>query len=62
MGRGTERQEGRACTRWTPGLNLRAQTYSLGVRRRVARAAVKNSFDEAVDALAKPTGVLVHTN
>lgn len=37
-------------------LNLPRERYSLGVRKRVATEAVKNSFDETVEGLEKTTG------
>jgi hypothetical protein len=40
-------------------LNLPDEKYSLEVRRRVAEFVAKNSYDEAVDALAKTTGAPV---
>jgi hypothetical protein len=40
-------------------LNLPEEKYSLEVRRRVAESVAKNSYDEAVDTLAKATGAPV---
>ena len=40
-------------------LNLPKDSYSLGVRRRAAEEAAKNSFDEVVEALKKTTGAPV---
>ncbi len=40
-------------------LNLPKERYSLGVRKRVATEAVKNSFDETVEGLEKTTGAHV---
>jgi hypothetical protein len=40
-------------------LNLPAETYSFGVRRRVAEEVARGSFDEAVDALGRTTGAAV---
>ena len=37
-------------------LNLPRERYSLGVRKRVATEAVKNSFDETVEELERTTG------
>lgn len=37
-------------------LNLPAERYSHGVRRRVAEEAARGSFDDAVEAVAKTTG------
>lgn len=37
-------------------LNVPSETYSHGVRRRVAEEAARGSFDEAVEALARTTG------
>ena len=37
-------------------LNLPRERYSLGVRKRVATEAVKNSFDETVEGLERTTG------
>ncbi len=39
-------------------LNLPKEFYSLGVRKRVASEAVKNSFDEVVAAVSTTTGAL----
>ena len=40
-------------------LNLPRERYSLGVRKRVATEVVKNSFDEAVEAVSATTGAHV---
>ena len=40
-------------------LNLPRERYSLGVRKRLASEAVKNSFDETVEELEKTTGAHV---
>ncbi len=40
-------------------LNLPRERYSLGVRKRVATEAVKNSFDETVEGLERTTGAHV---
>ena len=40
-------------------LNLPTERYSLGLRKRVATEAVKNSFDEAVVAVSTTTGAHV---
>lgn len=40
-------------------LNLPAETYSFGVRRRVAEEVARGSFDEAADALGRTTGAQV---
>jgi hypothetical protein len=40
-------------------LNLPSESYSFGVRRRVAKEAIRGSFDEAVESVAETTGAKV---